>query len=210
MLSSEMTLGMSHIGVPYSTHATFNSVCERVEAEAHKNFNSRQVHCCCCMRAAYYMEDWMDHLEDETLFGCSFETGGNSHELSLAHTGVATVTYARNDKPRCLCGNGSYTNSLNYDKLQADHRCENSICKLRLDVSQLSSGSGQSTSSCGETEVCLDITQENIRLKQEDDTVLNHSLQWKRDDLKSKKISNDQELIQSDPISCPQNQKGNN
>ena len=29
------------------------------------------------------------------------------------------------------------------------------------------------------------------------------------DIMKSKKISNDQELIQSDPISCPQNQKGN-
>ena len=28
--------------------------------------------------------------------------------------------------------------------------------------------------------------------------------------IRSKKISNDQELIQSDPISCPQNQKGNN
>ena len=28
--------------------------------------------------------------------------------------------------------------------------------------------------------------------------------------LESKKISNDQELIQSDPTSCPQNQKGNN
>ena len=27
---------------------------------------------------------------------------------------------------------------------------------------------------------------------------------------KSKKISNDQEQIQSDPTSCPQNQKGNN
>ena len=26
----------------------------------------------------------------------------------------------------------------------------------------------------------------------------------------SKKISNDQELIRSDPISCPQNKKGNN
>ena len=26
----------------------------------------------------------------------------------------------------------------------------------------------------------------------------------------SKNISNDQELIQSDPTSCPQNQKGNN
>ena len=29
-------------------------------------------------------------------------------------------------------------------------------------------------------------------------------------DIKSKKISNDQELIQSDPTSCPINQKGNN
>ena len=28
--------------------------------------------------------------------------------------------------------------------------------------------------------------------------------------MKSKKISNDQELIQSDPTSCPQTQKGNN
>ena len=28
--------------------------------------------------------------------------------------------------------------------------------------------------------------------------------------LQSKKISNDQEVIQSDPTSCPQNQKGNN
>ena len=28
--------------------------------------------------------------------------------------------------------------------------------------------------------------------------------------VQNKKISNDQELIQSDPISCPQNQKGNN
>ena len=30
------------------------------------------------------------------------------------------------------------------------------------------------------------------------------------DEYQSKKISNDQELIQSDPTSCPQNQKGNN
>ena len=28
--------------------------------------------------------------------------------------------------------------------------------------------------------------------------------------MESEKKSNDQELIQSDPISCPQNQKGNN
>ena len=31
-----------------------------------------------------------------------------------------------------------------------------------------------------------------------------------RKEIQSKKISNDQELIQSDPTSCPQNQKGNN
>ena len=30
------------------------------------------------------------------------------------------------------------------------------------------------------------------------------------ENIESKKISNDQELIQSDRISCPQNQKGNN
>ena len=35
----------------------------------------------------------------------------------------------------------------------------------------------------------------------------NVDVPWKK---KSKKISNDQELIQSDPISCPQNQTGNN
>ena len=51
--------------------------------------------------------------------------------------------------------------------------------------------------------------------------ILNNSMlkiQYKHESLiffflleeKSKKISNDQELIQSDPISCPQNQKGNN
>ena len=40
-----------------------------------------------------------------------------------------------------------------------------------------------------------------------DDIVL---LSESAEDMQSKKISNDQELIQSDPISCPQNQKGNN
>ena len=29
-------------------------------------------------------------------------------------------------------------------------------------------------------------------------------------EVQGKKVSNDQELIQLDPISCPQNQKGNN
>ena len=47
--------------------------------------------------------------------------------------------------------------------------------------------------------------------------VLNHFSSWHScsntfdtRNLKSKKISNDQELIQSDPMPCPQNQKGNN
>ena len=37
-----------------------------------------------------------------------------------------------------------------------------------------------------------------------------YSIRVKDSCLKSKKISNDQEIIQSDPTSCPQNQKGNN
>ena len=51
----------------------------------------------------------------------------------------------------------------------------------------------------------------------ESSSLLHHSicdLFVSRDDplmsKKSKKTSNDQELIQSDPISCPHNQKGNN
>ena len=40
--------------------------------------------------------------------------------------------------------------------------------------------------------------------------LLSHLLKMQRIVLLSKKISNDQELTQSDPTSCPQNQKGNN
>ena len=36
------------------------------------------------------------------------------------------------------------------------------------------------------------------------------SAYWDGWEIESKKISNDHKLIQSDPISCPQNQKGNN
>ena len=47
-----------------------------------------------------------------------------------------------------------------------------------------------------------DLTRRNIQRVQEVKEVENVT--------ESKKKSNDQELIQSDPISCPQNQKGNN
>ena len=40
--------------------------------------------------------------------------------------------------------------------------------------------------------------------------VHSHSGTRTNEPLQSKMISNDQELIQSDPTSCPQNQKGNN
>ena len=46
--------------------------------------------------------------------------------------------------------------------------------------------------------VCVDLSMQKIRM-----TTVKFYKQ-------SKKISNDQELIQSDPTSCPQNQKGNN
>ena len=40
--------------------------------------------------------------------------------------------------------------------------------------------------------------------------ILGHKCTCIKSNDQSKKISNDQELIQSDPTSCPQNQKGNN
>ena len=73
------------------------------------------------------------------------------------------------------------TSTSNSDSLQSDQGCKQSTCQLCLNVSQQTDGSGQSTSSCGETEKCYFITQENILLKQEDDNVLKHLLQWKRD-----------------------------
>ena len=48
----------------------------------------------------------------------------------------------------------------------------------------------------------LNITKVDMSLTIEDISYLQY--------VQSKKISNDQELIQSDPTSCPQNQKGNN
>ena len=183
VFSLELTHGMTQVGVPHFTHATINSVCDGVDAVAHTNFKSRSVHCCCCMMAAYIeREDWIDHLEDGTLFGCLFETGEDSHELGGAHAGVASAVDARSDNPECL-GETEGRNNPNFDTFQADHRCE-SICRSCFTICQLNSGFGQSTSSCGETRVCLDITQENIRLRQEKDTVLNHLIQWKRDNTK--------------------------
>ena len=50
----------------------------------------------------------------------------------------------------------------------------------------------------------------SVKLKICYDNETDASISEFQSNLKSKKTSNDQELIQSDPISCPQNQKGNN
>ena len=171
-------------GFPHFTHAMRNAVCDGVDAEAHKIFYCRHVHGCCCERAAYYAEDWWDHFEDETLFGCLFDSMGNLEKLNVAHAGVVTIENARNDNPRCSYETGMSTNTTNSDNLQTDQGYKHSTSKLCLEVSQQTGGSGQSTSSCAETEECLDITQENIRMKQENDAVLKHLLQWKIDDEK--------------------------
>ena len=181
VLSSEMSHGMSQIGVPHLMHAKHYSVCNGVDAEAHKITHSRHSYCCCCRRAACCVEDWLDHFEDGSVFGCLFEAEVNPDMLNAAHAGVANTVKARNDKPVCPCENTMSTSISNSGSLQADQKCRDSTCQLCLNVSQHTSGSGQSTFSCEETEESLDITQENIRLKQEDDTVLTYLLQWKRD-----------------------------
>ena len=180
VLSSEMTHGMSQDGVPHFMHATLKSVCTGVDANTHEISVSRHVQCC-CERAECYREDWLDCFEDGTLFGCLFDLGNESEELTVAHAGVTTGDKTRNDKPRCYSEARMSTNIPNTDNLQNDHGCEHSICKLYLKVSQQNGGFGQSTSSCAETEKCLDVTQENIRLQQENDAVIKYLLQWKKD-----------------------------
>ena len=71
VLSSEMSHGMTQIGVPHFTLAMLNSVCDGVDAETHKIICCHQVHCCCCKIAAN-SEDCWDLFEDKTLFGCLF------------------------------------------------------------------------------------------------------------------------------------------
>ena len=188
VLSKEMPPGTTQIGVPHFRHTTPNSVCDGVDAEAHKIVNGRHVHCCCCRSicemSAKNTGDWWDHLEDGTLFGCLFEAGENPEEMYVAHAGMATTGEARGDKPGCPCEYGSSvvsTNTTNSDSLQCDQGYSTCNRKICFNTSQILSGSSESTSSGAEAEVCLDLTQENIRLRQESDSVLKRLLQWKRD-----------------------------
>ena len=178
VLSPEMSRSLSQEGVHHSMHAMSHSVWNGVGT--HEITNGCHS-CCCCIRTANYGEDWMDHVEDMSLFGCLFETGENLDEMKDAHAGVTQTEEACKDQPRGLYEKRLSTDIPNSDNLQADHKCSHSTCKLCSNVSQLFDGSGQSTSSCEETGVCIDITQDNIRLKQREDTVLKHLIQWKRD-----------------------------
>ena len=123
VLSSEMSHGMSQIGVPHFMHAKHYSVCNGVDAEAHKITHSRQSYCCCCRRAACCVEDWLDHFEDGSVFGCLFEAEVNPDMLNAAHAGVANTVKARNDKPVCPCENIMSTSISNSCSLQADQKC---------------------------------------------------------------------------------------
>ena len=172
VLSPEMSRSLSQGGVHHSMHAMPHSVSNGVGTnEIIGGCHS----CCCCLNTTCYRENWMDHVEDMSLFGCLFETGENLIEMNDAHAGVTQTEEVCKDQPWGLCEKRLSTDSPNNENLQADHlKCSHSIFKLCSIVSQLSDGSGQSTLSCEETGVCIDITQDNIRLKQREDTVLKH------------------------------------
>ena len=75
-------------------------------------------------------------------------------------------------------------------------------------VSKMYQGTGILKSDCEQP-----LRIEIIRALIECMGILFRAITWhnhKSPDMQSKKISNDQERIQSDPTSCPQNQKGNN
>ena len=69
----------------HSMHVMPNSVWNRVRT--HGIINGCHSWCC-CIRTACYREDWMDHVEDMSLFGCLFETGKNLDKMNDAHAGV--------------------------------------------------------------------------------------------------------------------------
>ena len=172
VLSSEMSHGMTQIGVPHFTHAMLNSVCDGVDAETHKIICCHQVHCCCCKIAAN-TEDCWDLFEDETLFGCLFEM------IKASAVGLAGETTAKmaniHDSSEHL--NGICTNTTNSDSFQNDHLNSTYNSYVCYNTSSQSDGPDQSTSLSSETVECLDLTQENIRFKQEEDTVLKTLLQ---------------------------------
>ena len=179
VLSPEMSRSLSQEGVHHSMHAMPHSVWNGVGT--HEIIDGCHS-CCCCLRTTCYREDWMDHVEDMSLFGCLFETGVNLDKMNDAHAGVTQTVEMCKDQPWGLYEKRLSTDSPNNDNFQADHlKCSHSTCKLCFKVSQLYDGSGQSTSSCEETGVCIDITQDNIRLKQREDTILKHLIEWKRD-----------------------------
>lgn len=184
VLSKEMTLGMTQIGVPHSSQT---KVCAGVDAEAHKiNNDGRHMEYCSCKKTADSTEDWWDHFGDESLIGRLFETEDFSEELHVAHAGMATSTKgARDDKPRCPCELESVmidTNVPDLDSLHNDRNCGHSTCnrELCLTIGQHLGESHQSPASCEKPEECLDITQENIRIQQGNDTTLKLLLEWKR------------------------------
>ena len=97
----------------------------------------------------YEMEDWIERLEDDSLFGCLFETGEISPEVDVDHAGVTKEVDARHDDGETEC-----SDNPNPDTLQDDRRCCECICRSCLNISQPNRGFGQSTSSCGGSKRC--------------------------------------------------------
>ena len=101
-------------------------------------------------------------------------------KLNVAHAGVTTSDEACKDNPGCSCKAGLYTNTTNSVNPQTDSGGDHSTCGVYSNTSQQTGESGQSTSFQAERRECLDLTQENIYLEQENDTVLKHLLQWRK------------------------------
>ena len=179
VLSSEMSHGMSQIGVPHFMHARIGDVCYGVDAEAHKILEWRQVHCICCHEAASDVDYW-DHFADGTLFGCLFEN--DPEDMDFAHAGMTTREGARNDFPRSSCEPCLNTNTLNSVNLQTDSGSDHSTCRAS-NTSQQTDETCKPSSNV-EKEEFLELTQENIQTEQENDSVLKQLLQWKREGVK--------------------------
>ena len=93
----------------------------------------------------------------------------NASTVGLAGETTAKMAHIHDSSEQL---NGICTNISNSDSLQNDHLNSTYNSYVCYNTSSQSDGPHQSTSLSSETVECLDLTQENIRLKQEEDPVL--------------------------------------
>ena len=181
-----------------------------------------------CQEADSELDDWMDHFEDESLFGCLFgplDVDENEFSLSVVYTRseslpllntaetVASGSLSKDCfEERDLYHAGVISTRRNAHGNLVHRSCDSEVSCRCVVPNQYPSDDPQSGKNKGDVsdkyssvqtqtdgyngrqivaqaidrqaDVCLELTKDNILIKQEEDPILKLLLQWKRDDVK--------------------------